>query len=90
MGEAERLQFIAELLQSLAQALRELNNDLHCLAEGICQGSKTLDAGAATARRFRPAITLADRVHHFDQKIRDQQHAIRRHWRRSKRALRFW
>ena len=89
MGEAERLQFMADLLESVAQALRELNNDLHCLAEGLCQGSKTLDVRTLTVRHFRPTIKLADRVHYFDQTIRDQQHAIRRSWQRKKRALRF-
>ena len=88
MGEAERLQFMVALLESVAGALRELNDGLHCLAEGLCQGTKALDIRAATTGHFRPTFTLADRVHHFDQAIRDQQHEIRRSWRK-KRGPRF-
>jgi hypothetical protein len=90
MGEAERLQFMAELLESVTQALRDLNNGLQCFAEGLCEGSEALDIQAATTRHFRPIFTLADRVHYFDKTIRDQQHAIRRSWRRKKTALRLW
>jgi len=90
MGEVERLQLMAELLESLTQALRDLNDGLHCFAEGLCLESKALDIQPATTRHFRPAFMLADRVHYFDQAIRDQQHAIRRSWRRKKGAFRFW
>jgi len=90
MGEAKRLKFMVELLESVAETLRELNDGLHYFAEGLCQGSTTLDIQAATARHFRPTFKLADRVHYFDQTTRDQQHAIRRSWRRKKRGRRFW
>jgi hypothetical protein len=90
MGEAERLQFMAELLESVTEAPCDLNDGLHCFAEGLFQTLITLEEQASTVRHFRPAITLADRVHHFDQTIRDQQHAIRRSWRRKKSPLRFW
>jgi hypothetical protein len=40
MREAERLQFMAALLESVAEALGDLTNGLHCLAEGLCQESK--------------------------------------------------
>jgi hypothetical protein len=89
MGEAERLKFMADLLESVAQALRDLNDGLHCFAEDLCQGSEAFDIPAATIRHYCPTFMLADRVHYFDQTIRDQQHAIRRGWRRKKRALRF-
>jgi hypothetical protein len=79
MREAERLQFIAALLESVAQALGDLINGLHCLAEGLCQESKTLSV-LPSVRHFRPTITLADRVHYFDKPTRDQQHANRRRW----------
>jgi hypothetical protein len=89
MREAERLQFMAALLESVAQAMGDLTNGLHCLAEGLCQESKTLDV-LPPVRHFRSTITSADRVHYFDKTTRDQQHAIRRRWRRKKRALLFW
>jgi hypothetical protein len=88
MREAERLRFMAKLLENVAQALGDLTNGLHCLAEGLCQESKTLDV-LSPVRHFHPTITLADRVHYFDKTTRDQQHAIRRRWRRKKRALLF-
>jgi hypothetical protein len=90
MGEVERLRLMAELLESVTRALRDLNDGLHCFADGLCQGSNTLDIQAATTRHFRPAFMLADRVHHFDKAIRDQQHAIRRSWCRQKTVFRFW
>ena len=84
------MQLMAELLESLTPALRDLNDGLHCFAEGLCLESKALDIQPAITRHFRPAFMLADRVHYFDQAIRDQQHAIRRSWRRKKGAFRFW